>query len=157
MFWKNMRYCHHFSGEKCGTVTIFLKKSVVLSLLFVKQCGAVTICWKNRHLPSKVLPFDGVAISSLWKPSGEIHEAWEGLREFMEVSGRNPRGSGRVAGSSPGIHGSLRENLDRSRFFGKMVVLHGGVSFVSLLSRLQRGFPGAPPGVHGFSPGGFRP
>ena len=86
-------------------------------MTLLKRDRVVTNFYKNQHLPSKILPFDGVAISSLWKPSGEIHEAWEGLREFMEVSGRNPRGSGRVSGSSPGVHGSLRENLDRSLFF----------------------------------------
>ena len=38
-----------------------------------------------------------------------------------------------------------------------MVVLHGRCLIFGPPEPTSRGSPGAPPGVHGFSPGGFRP
>ena len=42
-------------------------------------------------------------------------------------------------------------------FFAKMVVLRGRCLIFGPPEPTSRGSPGAPPGVHGFSPGGFRP
>ena len=72
--------------------------------------------------------------------SGSLQEKftrfWEGLREFMGVSGRL---------------------WTVVYFFAKMVVLHGRCVILEPPGPTSRGSPGAPPGVHGFSPGGFRP
>ena len=82
----------------------------------------------------------GRVSGSSWKSPGEIHEVPGGslgvLREFMGVSGRI---------------------WTVVYFFAKMVVLRGRCLIFGPPEPTSRGSPGAPPGVHGFSPGGFRP